>query len=90
MNSADLRLPGLTAALLFLCIASCTRLGGTRLESVWQDEAFSRQAIRSVMILGIAEDTANRRLFEQSFADELSQRGIRAVPSHDLIPEIES
>jgi len=59
-------------------LSSC---GGTNLTYVWKDPRYEGGYLRSVMVVGVSEEVARRRLFEDVFVREFEKRGIKAVAS---------
>lgn len=81
-NRARRGLLGGAAALLSACAAP------TVLNTQWVDPEFSgKPPIRSVMVMSITKDTANRRTFEDLMVKQLAARGVRGVPSYRYAPE---
>ncbi len=66
----------ITLALLCAC--------ATRPVVEWQDETY-RGPIRDVLIIGVSERAAMRQLFEQTFVDQLAERGVAATASMALL-----
>lgn len=73
---------------LFLAVAGALLLVGcatpTRLVSSWQDTDFRGVPFRRVLVMGLGEDGASRRLFEDAFVRSLKAIGVDAVPSYTL------
>jgi hypothetical protein len=74
----------LTAVLAALLLAACT---STRLTESWINKDIKDYPYRDFLIIGIADDDLNRRLFEDNFVDALKKRGIEAEPSYRLLPD---
>jgi len=68
-------------SLLGLALVVLTSCGGTNLTYVWKDPRYGGGYLASVMVVGVSEDVARRRLFEEVFVRELEKRGIKAVAS---------
>jgi hypothetical protein len=58
-----------------------TSCGGTNLSYVWKDPHYGGGYLRSVMVVGVSEDLARRRVFEEVFVREFEKRGVEAVAS---------
>jgi hypothetical protein len=80
-NRKDIFL-GSLFVLLFL-ITSCAT---TTLTSVWKDANYQGGTLKKILIIGIAEKPAIKRLFEDEFSRQLKTRGIDAVQSYTVIP----
>jgi hypothetical protein len=74
-----------TAVLLLAAVllASCAN---TRFTSAWRDREYTGPTLKKIVVIGISEETAARRVFEDSFAAALRQAGVEAVPGYTLIP----
>lgn len=57
-----------------------------QLKSVWKNQTHEGHP-HKIMVLGVAKDPANRRVFEDAFVSELKARGEEAVASHTVLPE---
>jgi hypothetical protein len=67
-------------------------LGGcaapTVLNTQWANPKFAGMPpMRSILVLGIANDPTNRRNFEDQMVAQLTARGVKAVPSYQYAPE---
>ncbi len=69
-------------ATLAMLLAACATQ--TRLVDTWQDAELRPAPLRRLLIVGIGEDGAGRRLFEDAFVSTLKARGVEAVPSYSL------
>lgn len=67
---------------LLLLLASC---GTTTLTDAWQEPAFHRRDMQSVLVVAVTSNKTNRLLFEQGFVNALRSEGIQAVASHTVI-----
>ena len=75
-------LPGLTLTLLMLGAAS-PRIADQRL-----DESFGAGEFRKLLVVGITDDLQARKNFENKFVSHLRGRGIGAVTSYSLVPDL--
>lgn len=71
----------LTIAALFI-LTSCAT---TKLTGVYKDSAYTGGVLKSVMVVGVAENPRNRRVFEQFFAEQFKNNGVKAFASSDII-----
>lgn len=69
---------------LLLVGAGCA---STTLTSVWRDPSYTGGPLRSVLVMGISEETGIRRIFEDEFSAKLRSVGVVAVPGYTVIPQ---
>lgn len=74
---------GLPLVLLLLG-AGCA---STTLTSVWRDPTYAGGPLKTVLVMGISEETGIRRIFEDEFSAKLRSIGVVAIPSYTLIPQ---
>jgi hypothetical protein len=72
--------------LLFLLIACCST---TTLDSVWRDPNYQGGKLKKVLVIGVAREETNRRLFEDKFVAQLKTYGTDAIASYTIIPSTE-
>ena len=53
---------------------------------MWKDPLYPKQPIRSVLVIGIKDDPAVRRIWEDAFVSALTQEGVHAMPSYRDFP----
>jgi hypothetical protein len=70
---------GLLAVLLTACSA-------TQIKSVWKDPSYLGQPHR-VMVIAVAKEPINRRIFEDEFVLQLKARGTDAIASYTILPD---
>jgi hypothetical protein len=75
---------GVFALLGSLLVAACS---SPQLTASWKDPAYQAAPLNKVMVLGISNSDANRRIFEDSFSQALQQAGVNAQVSYPLLPE---
>ena len=81
---AGLRLAVLVTLVLALgAFAGCTTVQPT-LE--WQDPGYTGGAIKSFLVVGVSEDQAARRRFEDQFVAQLQAKGADARSSYAVLP----
>ena len=66
-------------------LASCT--ASTQLTSSWTDPAASQRSYKKIVVVGVTPKTSSRRMYEDSFVQELQARGITAVSSYSVAGE---
>lgn len=62
-----------------LLVISCATT--TKLTHVWTDEAYRGSPVSDVLVIGISDEEAVRRSFEDKFVKQLKETGIEAVSS---------
>ncbi len=58
----------------------------TKLVETRVDKSFKGKTVSNVLVIGVADEDANRRLFESTFVQQLKAVGVAAVSSADVIP----
>jgi len=76
------------ATLLSLCLAALLVAGcaTTSIQSAWYDTGYTDGPFRKVVVIGIHNNIANRRVFEDIFAAKLAAAGIEGVPGYTVLP----
>jgi hypothetical protein len=74
---------GAAAALAGLACAA------TRLTSVWQDEDWVGEPLRTLIVVGLSSDPGSRRAYEQALADALGAAGVRAIESSEVLENLD-
>ena len=59
-----------------LLVAACA---STSLQSAWYDTSYRGGAFKRVIVVGVGANVANRRVFEDIFAQKLSTSGVQPV-----------
>jgi len=72
------------AVISFTVISSCTN---TKVTSVWMDSKKAGTTFKDFLIIGIAEEEHNRRLFEEQFATQLKATGVNSEVSYTLLTQ---
>ena len=70
--------------LFLLGLCGCS---STHLVQRWRDPDFSGPKLKTLLVLGVFKDELQRRAFEQTFADQFSAAGRKAVPGYRLVPD---
>lgn len=70
----------LTATLLAACAS-------TTLSNSWTQPDYKGPPLKKLMVMGISNEAATRRTFEDEFVKDLKAVGVEAVPSYNYIPE---
>jgi len=72
---------------LFILIAMLvTACASTRLTSVWKDPSYQTRPAK-IMVVGVAKNPLNRRLFEDEFVHQLKSRGTDAIASYTVVSD---
>lgn len=70
-------------ALLFtLTLGACA---STTVMNQWKDPAFHGPPATNAVVVGIAKSDTMRRIFEDTFAQQLTAAGVRAVPAYTQV-----
>ncbi|MBI3480547.1 MAG: hypothetical protein HY016_09375 [Nitrosomonadales bacterium] len=72
--------------LVILVAMLVTACASTQLNAVWKDPAYQTRPNR-VMVIGVAKNPLNRRLFEDEFVAQLKARGTDAIASYTVVPD---
>lgn len=72
--------------LILLSIGLLSGCAATKLVNEWQAEGGSAGPYASIMVVGISDEAATRRSFEDQFSAKLTQAGVSATPGHTLLP----
>jgi hypothetical protein len=67
-----------------LVLAACA---STTLTNSWKSPDYKGPALKKLLVVGVSNQPALRRTFEDEFVKELKAVGIDAVASYDFIPE---
>lgn len=78
-----LRNPFISLMLGAMLVAACAT---TQVSSVWRDPSYQARPAR-IMVIGVAKNPLNRRLFEDEFVLQLKARGTDAIASYAVLPD---
>lgn len=76
------RLFGAMSILMFFFMTSCA---STKVTGEWKDPNLTAKQFKKVMVMGIAKQPQNRKLYEDEFVKQLKSKGAMAISSHTLI-----
>jgi len=62
--------------------------GGATVREDWMNPAFTAHPMQDVLVVAVRGDGTMRRVWEDAFVHELSARGVRATPSHELFKSV--
>jgi hypothetical protein len=68
----------------FLTLSACA---STSLSDSWKNSQYAGGSIGKVLVVGISTQASVRRIFEDTFAQELGAAGVEAIASYTLIVE---
>lgn len=71
---------------LMLGVTLVTACATTQVSSVWRDPSYQARPAR-IMVIGVAKNPLNRRLFEDEFVLQLKARGTDAIASYAVLPD---
>ncbi len=74
----------LLAACSMLLITACETTSTT---AVWKDPGYAAQPMRSMMVIGVSQNSTNRRLYEDAMVNALVSKGVAAQASYAQIPD---
>ncbi|HWH48917.1 MAG TPA: hypothetical protein VN664_14035 [Burkholderiales bacterium] len=74
----------LVATALAAALCGCAT---TKLTNSWKDPQYHGGPVKKIMVVGISSQASVRRIFEDTFAENLKANGVEAVPSHTQIVE---
>jgi len=77
-------LGALTLAAVVALVAACS---STRVVQQWTSPEYTSAAFHRILVIGVSNQPALRRSFEDEFVAQLEERGVDAVPSYRYIPE---
>jgi len=83
------RLFRLSCYLFILCATILAACAPVKTVDVWKDEGYT-QTLQKVLIVAVAEREIIRKQFENVLADQLSKRGVEAIPSNKVMPATET
>jgi hypothetical protein len=66
-----------------LLVTACAT---TRVLNVWENDAFRGRTYGRLLVVGVIEEPAYRRLFENEMVEMLQRAGVEAHASYDLFP----
>jgi hypothetical protein len=69
--------------LVAVFVSACTT---TQITAVWKDPAYHTHPDK-IMVIGVAKNPLNRRLFEDEFVQQLKAHGTDAIASYTVLPD---
>ena len=74
----------LLGACATLLVAACA---STSLQSAWYDTSYQGGAFKRILVVGVGSNLANRRVFEDIFAQRLSATGTQGIPGYQFLAD---
>lgn len=78
-----LRNPFVFLMLVAVLVTACAT---TQLNSAWKDPSYQAQPSK-VMVIGVAQNPAKRRVFEDEFVQQLNAHGTEAIASYSVLSD---
>lgn len=63
-----------------------TACATTQLDSVWKDPSYQTRPAK-IMVIGVAKNPLNKRVFEDEFVAQLKAHGTEAIASYAVLPD---
>lgn len=76
-----------TVALVAALVAGCNKGARTTIPLSWKNPSFSGTTFKKLFVIGVGEDGAARRLFEDTFAKAIATEGAAAQASWGVLPK---
>lgn len=70
--------------MIFGLLIFATGCATTKSTATWKEPAFNKGKFTNVVVIGVAENEGNRRIFEDEFVKQLQQKNINATPSYTM------
>lgn len=75
-----------SSVLLLLGALLLTACATTEINAIWKDPSYQARPAR-IMVIGVAKNPLNRRLFEDEFVQQIKARGTDAIASYTVLPD---
>jgi len=82
MNTFSLRIIAVLSVVAALLVACAS----TQVTAVWKDPAYQGSP-NKIMVIGVAKNPLNRRLFEDEFVLQLKTKGVEALASYTVLSD---
>jgi len=73
--------------LLLLATMLLAACASTTLRNAWFDPGYSGGPFRRILVVGVGNNVADRRVFEDIFAQQLSATGAQGIPGWQFLPD---
>ncbi|MCF6288107.1 MAG: hypothetical protein L3J53_02580 [Proteobacteria bacterium] len=81
MKLRKIFITAITALVLTSCASTSTKMTGT-----WKAPDFKTKNFNNILVLSIAQDGVDRRMFEDAMAKALTKAGAESIPSYRVLP----
>ena len=75
---------GLALSFIVLALLGCA---ATTLKNSWRDPDYKGPPLKKVMVVGVSNQAATRRTFEDEFVKQLKADGVEGIQSYNFIPQ---
>ena len=76
---------GIFSLFVAACLPIMTSCATTTFDAVWTDPNYQGGKLQDVLVIGVAREQTNRRLFEDKFVVQLKSYGTNAIASYTII-----
>jgi len=77
----------LRPALLLLTVVLLAACASTTIRTAWFDTTFKGGPFKRIVVVGVGGQVADRRVFEDIFAEQLRAAGVDGVPGYTIMPD---
>lgn len=74
--------------LLISFVLGLSACASTQLVSTWRAEG-DIKPVKNILVIGISDNTRDRRIFEEEFVRQLNSQGVKAAVSYEKLPDSE-
>jgi hypothetical protein len=71
-------------SIVALLLAACA---STSLQSAWYDTSYAGGPFKKILVVGVGASLADRRVFEDIFAQQLTATGTQGIPGYQFLPD---
>ena len=73
----------------FLCcfLGLMTGCASSELVDIWSDPSFHTPSLNKILVISVAKNTVQRRIWEDAFSIELTNHDVATTPSYRLFPD---
>jgi hypothetical protein len=76
-------------SLLAIVVALTACATVTKISGAWKNPEYQGGALHKLLVIGVGNNTANSRLFEDELAKALIAKGTMAAPGYRVLPDVE-
>ncbi len=70
--------------LVFVSIASLSGCSSSGLVNMWRDPAYNEPPMKTMLVIAVRKNPANRRIWEDGFVAGFATYGVKATPSYQI------